>query len=112
MTREGFTLVPRDNGVQVSPASRLTPALRRAVRDQRAELHALLGRPPAGARLHFADESLRPCAAKNAFIWTWEGATTWLYAAKVPPPVGAPNGSGGGPGPDEARADGLFGDRP
>jgi hypothetical protein len=40
--------------------------------------------PPPGARLFFIDKEARNCSAEKAFLWTWEGAPSWFYAADHP----------------------------
>ena len=50
--------------------------------------------PPAGARLHYADDRSRPCSQAEAVSWTWEGAPSWFRTAKHPVPTGAPKGGG------------------
>jgi hypothetical protein len=48
LTRQGFVLAREGAGIRVSPASRLTPELRTAIRANRADLLRLLaGRGPA-----------------------------------------------------------------
>jgi hypothetical protein len=97
LSRQGFTLAAEGRGIRVTPASRLSPVLRDAIRAYRDDLLSVLaGRwaslpgecasPPPGARLYFGDEDGRPCAPEDAHHWTWEGAPQWLYAARHPPP--------------------------
>jgi hypothetical protein len=42
LARQGFTLAAEGNGIRISPASRLTDAIRRDIREHRAELLAIL----------------------------------------------------------------------
>jgi hypothetical protein len=43
--------------------------------------------PPAGARLHYADEAGRRCGPAGARLWTWAGAPRWYDAGEHPPPL-------------------------
>jgi hypothetical protein len=42
--------------------------------------------PPPGLALYFQDESGRPCAAAEAHIWTWAGASSWFKVSFYPTP--------------------------
>jgi hypothetical protein len=47
LARQGFTLAAEGNGIRISPASRLTDALRQDIREHKAELLAILLAPAA-----------------------------------------------------------------
>lgn len=41
---------------------------------------------PPDAKLHFADKAGRPCkATEEVYLWTWEGASRWIYASQYRP---------------------------
>jgi hypothetical protein len=54
LTREGFTLLPEEAGIRVTPASRLTPDVRKIIAEHKPALLALLA------------ESRRPA---TVFVW-------------------------------------------
>jgi hypothetical protein len=59
----GFSIAVEGNGVRLSPASRLTPELRQAIRVHKAELIALLANPTVGNRTETAIAA--PCRAES-----------------------------------------------
>jgi hypothetical protein len=47
--------------------------------------------PPAGAHFYLCRHDGRECVpGEECFMWTWQGAKQWFYAATDPPPVQVP----------------------
>jgi hypothetical protein len=68
--------------------------LRQKAARYRPELMALLtaerGLPP-GVRLFFQAENAALCWPEECFLWTWEGAPSWLFASERPLPPCEPS---------------------
>src|SRR5262249_48298648 len=100
---KGFRFSRHGSQLLVEPGSALTNDDRELIRKSKHHILATLPKngenggngetangsectPPPGATWYFADARCRPCEAKDAHMWTWEGAKRWIYVKECPVP--------------------------